>query len=235
MDTMRRRLAVAFSLFFLVPGTALAQGLSGSLSGSVKDEQGGHLAGATVIVASPAQIGGRPAHHREREGSVAVPRTGPWCVRPDRRDGAGLCGVSGRRHQHWRRRGARARGGPEAGQRCPVRDCHRGFEHRVAFERARDAVRARPSHDDPHAAVQHVRRDPKCARHVTDIPVQRRREHRVFVWIGRERECLPHRRHELHVPVCGCRRGPSRVSTSSRKSTSSQSVPLLNSGTSRAL
>ena len=80
-------------------------------------------------------------------------------------------------------------GGPEAGQRCPVGDGHRGFEHRVAFERARDAVRARPSRDDPHAAVQHVRRDPERARHVTDVPVQRHREHGVFVRIGREREC----------------------------------------------
>ena len=59
MDVTSRRLAVAFVLLFgLLPGPALGQGLSGSLSGSVKDEQGGILAGATVILSSPAQIGG---------------------------------------------------------------------------------------------------------------------------------------------------------------------------------
>ena len=77
MDTMRRRLAVAFSLFFLVPGTALAQGLSGSLSGSVKDEQGGHLAGATVIVASPAQIGGDQRTIANEKGQWRFPVLAP--------------------------------------------------------------------------------------------------------------------------------------------------------------
>src|SRR5215204_4001823 len=53
------RLAVAFVLFFALHSLpALGQGLSGSLSGSVKDEQGGAVAAATVTVASPAQIGG---------------------------------------------------------------------------------------------------------------------------------------------------------------------------------
>ena len=59
MDVTNRRLAVAFVLLFgVLPGPTLGQGLSGSLSGTVKDEQGGILAGATVLLSSPAQIGG---------------------------------------------------------------------------------------------------------------------------------------------------------------------------------
>jgi hypothetical protein len=60
MDIANLRRAVAFVLFLFaaLPGPAPGQGLSGSLSGSVKDEQGGLLAGATVILASPALIGG---------------------------------------------------------------------------------------------------------------------------------------------------------------------------------
>ena len=157
MDTMRRRLAVAFSLFFLVPGTALAQGLSGSLSGSVKDEQGGHLAGATVIVASPAQIGGDQRTSRTRRASGGSPFWLRVCTswssrwrRALRRIGKKASALAPARRSSG--------GGPEAGRRCPVGDCHGGLEHRGAFERARDAVRARPPHDDPHAAVQHVRR-----------------------------------------------------------------------------
>jgi hypothetical protein len=59
MDVVSRRATLALALCAaLLPGPILAQGLSGSLSGSVKDEHGGLLVGATVTVASPAQIGG---------------------------------------------------------------------------------------------------------------------------------------------------------------------------------
>lgn len=44
MENVGRRAAIGLVLFFAVlPGHTLGQGLSGSLSGSVKDEQGGRV------------------------------------------------------------------------------------------------------------------------------------------------------------------------------------------------
>src|SRR5262245_4734765 len=78
MDTMTRRVAVALMLFFaLLPGRALGQRLSGSLSGSVKDEQGGILAGATVILSSPAQIGGDQRTTANDKGQWRFPVLAP--------------------------------------------------------------------------------------------------------------------------------------------------------------
>jgi len=73
-----RRLAVAFVLFFASdPIPALGQGLSGSLSGSVKDEQGGTLAGATVTVSSPSQIGGAQRAIANDKGQWRFPVLAP--------------------------------------------------------------------------------------------------------------------------------------------------------------
>jgi hypothetical protein len=79
MDIMSRRLAVAFTLVFvlLLTGRTLAQGLSGSLSGSVKDEQGGILDGATVTVASPALIGGDQRTATNDKGQWRFPVLAP--------------------------------------------------------------------------------------------------------------------------------------------------------------
>ena len=57
MDT--RRFAVASLIACsVIQGHLAAQGLSGSLSGSVKDEQGGVITGAKVALSSPALMGG---------------------------------------------------------------------------------------------------------------------------------------------------------------------------------
>ena len=58
MDIQHRLAIACLAVFALVPARPAAQGLTGSLSGWVKDEQGGILAGATVTLSSPAQIGG---------------------------------------------------------------------------------------------------------------------------------------------------------------------------------
>ena len=72
------RLAVVFVLTFAIhPIPALGQGLTGSLSGLVKDEQGGTVAAATVTVASPAQIGGEQratTDDRDSGGFLCWPR-----------------------------------------------------------------------------------------------------------------------------------------------------------------
>ena len=78
MDIVSRPAIPALILFaVLLPGRTLAQGLSGSLSGSVKDEHGGLLVGATVTVASPAQIGGDLRTTTNEKGQWRFPVLAP--------------------------------------------------------------------------------------------------------------------------------------------------------------
>jgi hypothetical protein len=78
MDTIRRRALVGLVLVAaLLPGTVSGQGLSGSLSGSVRDAQGGSVAGATVTVASPAQIGGDQRATTDATGRWRFPALAP--------------------------------------------------------------------------------------------------------------------------------------------------------------
>lgn len=70
----------------LLPDITAAQGLTGTLIGTVKDEQGGVLAGASVRVSSSALIGGammatvghqrEHLSHRRHELYVSVQRRG---------------------------------------------------------------------------------------------------------------------------------------------------------------
>jgi len=57
----------------LLPVMTSAQGLTGTLIGSVKDEQGGVLAGATVRLSSPALIGGPLTADTDERGRVRFP------------------------------------------------------------------------------------------------------------------------------------------------------------------
>lgn len=78
MDLTSRRLAVALIVFVAVfPQPTSGQGLSGSLSGSVKDQQGGVLAGATVVLTSPAQIGGEQRTTANDRGQWRFPVLAP--------------------------------------------------------------------------------------------------------------------------------------------------------------
>lgn len=78
MKRLSRILAVPFAFFVaFFPGRAHGQGLFGSLSGSVKDGQGGILAGATVLPASPAQIGGEQRVTTNAEGDWRFPVLAP--------------------------------------------------------------------------------------------------------------------------------------------------------------
>ena len=60
----------------LMPPLAVAQSLTGTLIGTVKDEQGGVLAGALVTVSSPALIGG-PQTQKTDNGQVRFPALPP--------------------------------------------------------------------------------------------------------------------------------------------------------------
>jgi len=62
---------------FLVPGIALAQGLTGDLIGTVKDEQGGALVGARVRLTSPALIGGPQTVQTDDRGQLRFPALPP--------------------------------------------------------------------------------------------------------------------------------------------------------------
>jgi hypothetical protein len=78
METTCRRTLAAFVLLAALPSaTSAGQGLSGSLSGSVRDEQGGILGGATVTVSSPAQIGGDQRTAANDKGQWRFPVLAP--------------------------------------------------------------------------------------------------------------------------------------------------------------
>ena len=77
MDIVRR-VSIAFLVIVaLLPARTSGQGLSGSLSGSVKDEQGGVLAGATVMLGSPALIGGDQRTSTNDKGQWRFPVLAP--------------------------------------------------------------------------------------------------------------------------------------------------------------
>src|SRR5437764_7390728 len=54
----------------LLPRTGVAQGLTGALIGTVKDDQGGVLPGATVRIGSTALIGGQARRITNEKGQL---------------------------------------------------------------------------------------------------------------------------------------------------------------------
>jgi hypothetical protein len=62
---------------FLLPRVAVAQGLTGSLIGTVRDAQGGVLPGAVVYVSSPALIGGPAMQTTNQKGQLRFPALPP--------------------------------------------------------------------------------------------------------------------------------------------------------------
>ena len=68
---------MAVAAYLLLPGIATAQGLMGALIGTVKDEQGGVLAGARVRISSPALIGGPEILLTTDKGQLRFPSLPP--------------------------------------------------------------------------------------------------------------------------------------------------------------
>ena len=68
-----RQFFVLVAACILFPRVAAAQGLTGALIGSVKDEQGGVLPGAFVRVTSPALIGRELASTTNDKGQLRFP------------------------------------------------------------------------------------------------------------------------------------------------------------------
>src|SRR6185503_20193637 len=65
-----RVLTILAALCVLLPRTAAAQGLTGTLIGTVKDQQGGVLPGALTTISSPALIGGPQTVAATENGQV---------------------------------------------------------------------------------------------------------------------------------------------------------------------
>ena len=66
----RRFLVLVATTYVLLPAVAAAQGLTGTLSGTVTDPQGGVLAGALVRISSPALIGGQMTQPTGERGQL---------------------------------------------------------------------------------------------------------------------------------------------------------------------
>ena len=75
--TRRCLVLLAGVTLFLVPRAAVAQGLTGSLIGTVRDAQGGVLFGAVVRVGSPALIGGSATQTTNQKGQLRFPALPP--------------------------------------------------------------------------------------------------------------------------------------------------------------
>ena len=69
---MHRVLVLTAAVFLLLPRLTAAQGLTGTLIGTVKDAQGGVLPGAIVRMTSPALIGGPAAVTTSGTGQLRV-------------------------------------------------------------------------------------------------------------------------------------------------------------------
>ena len=80
----------------IVPVAAGAQGLTGALGATVKDEQGGVLPGADVTLSSPALIGGPHTATTNNRGHVRF-----LCSRRERTRSSSSC-RRGSRHTAWR-------------------------------------------------------------------------------------------------------------------------------------
>src|ERR1700682_1526304 len=84
LATRRQRYLTLFMVAACIapPRTAAAQGLRGTLIGTVKDDQGGVLPGAVVRVSSPALIGGPLTVTTSEKGQLRFPALlpGPYAL-----------------------------------------------------------------------------------------------------------------------------------------------------------
>ena len=74
---LRRTALVVAIAYLIVPGISVAQGLTGTLIGTVKDEQGAVLTGARVTIRSGALIGGSASLTTNERGQLRFPALPP--------------------------------------------------------------------------------------------------------------------------------------------------------------
>ena len=195
-------LSLVLVAIVLSHGAAAAQGLTGALIGTVKDDQGGVLAGAVVRVSSPALIGGAATLTTNEKGQLRLPgpasgsrtcSTSSWTGfatlhEADIRIGAGatiertvVLKLAGR---------AESVVVEGAGSRIDARDP--GFGTRFGPEDIKAIPTRRSSMFD------FIRAAPGIS---PTSPRKRYRHDRVGVRLRHQREPVSHRRHELHLPV----------------------------------
>ncbi len=204
----RTLVLLAVGACFLLPRTPAAQGLTGVLIGTVRDAQGGAVTGATVSVTSPALIGGPATLTTNDRGQLRFPALPPgWYVLEV--DMPGFATL--------REPGILIAAGATI-ERTAVLTVA-GLAVSVAVEGAgahldarnpgcRDPIRTRGSARHSDAAIEHVRHDQGRPRDLAHLAVERHGHHGVGVRIGHQREPVPVRRHELHLPVQrGCTSG----------------------------
>ena len=198
---MSKRILVLTIACALLSHVGAAQELSGTLIGTVQDAQGGALRGAMVRVSSPALIGGAQTSTTNEQGQLRFPALPPGLYMLDvERQGIRPY------HEEDIRIGVgatieRTVGPAAGGHRRVGRRAGRGLTPRSARERIRDPLRSRGSQGDPGPAIQHVRLHQGRSGCVADLARQASRPTACRRSARAQRERIPHRRHELHLPV----------------------------------
>ena len=165
----------------MVPVVAGAQGLTGALGATVKDEQGGVLPGARVTLSSPALIGGPLTATTNDRGHVRFPVLAPGTYT--------LVVELPPRFAPYRVENITIGAGMTL-DRTPVLRVA-GFAQSLDVE-GESLIGARESGfatrfgagaaaQHSHAPLQHVRHDSVGARRVGDVAVERHRQHRLVV------------------------------------------------------
>ena len=228
---MHRNCLVFLAISVLLAPAVSAQGLSGALVGTVRDEQGGVLPGP-----GPRHLSGpyrrRIDDHDERQRAAAVSGARRRACTPSTSSCRRVCllprgnisigaGATLERTAVLTLAGVAESVVVEGGSRIEARSS--GFETRFGPEYLQ--------HDsDP--AVQHVRPDQGRARRVADVAVERDREHGVGVRLRRQRELFLIDGTNFTCPCQGVSRAEPSV-TSSRKCRSSPSARRSNTATFR--
>lgn len=136
-----------------VPVLASGQVLTGALIGTVKDERGGILSGATVRVSSRALIGGPATITSNEQGQIRFSALPPGTYRIE----VELSGFAPYRE------GDRRRGN--------------GVSYRNAQQRRRNAFRVRIPEEHSQSPLQHVRFAQSGTGNLTNLTVERHRQH----------------------------------------------------------
>ena len=177
-----------------------AQGLTGALIGTAKDDQGGVLPGAVVRVSSTALIGGAARMTTNDKGQWHFPSLPPGSFvlditidrfAPYHEDGIGI-GAGATIEQ---KRVLKLAGVAES---IVVEE---RLAHRRKGPRIRASLPVKRSQGDPHTAGEHVRLHQSRPWRIPHVARKRHRHNRVLVRLGYQREHVSDRRHEFHLPL----------------------------------
>ena len=204
--TVRRDLLfLVVTAIALLPLMAAAQGLTGSVIGRVRDEQGAAIQGATVRLSSPALMGGPATLITNETGQLRFPVLPPgvYALEIEMRGFATLhdqdiliaAGATIERTATLKLAGVEESVVVEGtGSRIDAR--HPGFGN---------ALRFRGHRRDSHATGEHVRLRQGRARRVAHLAVQRYRDDHLGVRLRNQRKPVSRRWHEHDLSVQWCR------------------------------